>query len=239
MIKRWYNAHFQCSLVVQELFANTWHAIIAGADQVSLSADQTVSKQFEKDDISIGAVCLQCAPFDWCAAALPHSRLAQVPLIRIKPSSELKLWIHLIALSLQCIVTQCHRSGYHIKQILESIFESTTDASWTIVKPTGSPSLPFPCGSVKLPLSYSRLIASLVTASSGNLPTKHPTTVTCNILGHTFWNQFRLHSFPSSRKHVNAIFAFDLDWDFLVSYPERDIFFPVICVDFQKYKKFH
>ena len=152
----------------------------AGADQVSLSADQTVSKQFEKDDISIGAVCLQCGPFDCCAAALPHSRLAQVPLIRIKPSSELKLWIHLIALSLQCIVTQCHRSGYHIKQILESIFESTTDPSWTVVRPTGSPSLPFPCGSVKLPLSYSRLIASLVTASSGNLPTKHPTTVTCN-----------------------------------------------------------
>ena len=161
---------------MQELFANTWHAIIARLDQVSLSADQTVSKQFEKDDISIGAVCLQCGPFDCCAAALPHSRLAQVPLIRIKPSSELKLWIHLIALSLQCIVTQCHRSGYHIKQILESIFVSTADPSWTIVRP----SLPFPCGSVKLPLSYSRLIASLVTATNGNLPTKHPTTVTCN-----------------------------------------------------------
>ena len=82
---------FQCSLVVQQIFATTWLAIIVQPDQESLSAEQTVSKEFVKDDISTGAVCLQCGGFYccWCAVALWNSRLAQVLLIRIKPSSLL------------------------------------------------------------------------------------------------------------------------------------------------------
>ena len=89
--ERWHQSIvcFQPSIVVRQLFATAWIAIIAGPDQVFLSADQTVTKECEKDDISIEAVCLQCGGFGCCrcAVALWQSRLAQLLLIRIKPSS--------------------------------------------------------------------------------------------------------------------------------------------------------